>query len=342
MMKKLALLISLVALVATTGAFAQTTPSADDCSVTGTGPDNTLGGANSTAPSYNSGTGANTFNITIPGPTTGTALTFSSVAAQTDNDQGVTGLVVREYFGGDEISCFGRTDGVIAVYVAGGTGPYDYQLFSGTSLPGTLVDTENDVAAQNFEFNGTTGGSSAGLIPAGQYFAVVTDANGCAINTLTAPTFTGGTVPAGYTVGPITLEQPDQLAVTYCQSPDLCLASGGEITLSLSGGTQPYNLSWAPGTFQGATGTGGVTPTAQAGTVTAASGSSVSTGSSPSLVGTTPATAQNVADPTAAGSDYAAETENTQSTPQVVTISGLTGSYQYNLGVVDANGCPLQ
>lgn len=334
-MKKLVLLLSL-AVFAATGAFAQTTPASDQCSQGGT--DTSVGqGPNSTF------TTPNSFTISIPAPTT--SFTFSAVAGQTDNDQGVTGLVVREYLGGDEISCFGRGDGVIAAYVVGGTAPYTFTLYREAGATDVLVATSPSVPGSctggtcsgNFEFNGGTGGNFATLLTTGQYYVNVIDANGCAISSLTAPTFTGGAVGTGYTAALITLEQPDALQVTYCQTPDLCLASTGQIQLSITGGTQPYALTWAAGTYNGTTAPGGVAPAAQAGSITAGT---VTSATSPTLVGTTPATAQNVMDAAAPG-DLATETENTQTVPQPVTISNLTGSYNYNFSVNDANNCPI-
>ena len=145
---------------------------------------------------------------------------------------------------------------------------------------------------------------------------------------MTVPTFTGGSVTP--VVGAITLEQPDQLHVTYCQTPDLCLASDGVITLQISGGAQPYALGWTPGAFTGASGSAGTTPTAQAGTLASSPGPQ-SSASSTSNVGVQTATI-------ATFDDNTAETENTQVT-QTATISGITGSYTYNLSLNDANGC---
>ncbi len=319
-MKKLALLFSLSVLTAT-GLMAQTTPSADQCGTA----TNTLGSANSTF------TAPNSFTITIPGPATGTVLTFDANLANTDNDQGITGLVVKEYLGGDEISCNGLTDGEIKAYISGGTGPYDYYLYSGatvdaTPTAGEAVASAMDVAAQTNTFSNVAPGS---------YHVVVVDANGCSINTMTVPTFTGGSVTP--VVGVTTLEQPDALHVTYCQTPDLCLSSNGVITLQISGGAQPYALGWTPGAFTGSSGSSGATPTAQAGTMAATPGPQ-SGSSSTANVGIQTATTTTFDDNTAASSDYATETENTQ-VNQTATISGITGSYTYNLSLNDANGC---
>lgn len=320
-MKRLVLLLTLTVFTAT-GLMAQTPAAPDQCGTA----TNTLGANNSTI------SGSNSFSITVPGPSTGTVLAFDANLTNTDNDQGVTGLVVKEYLGGDEISCNGAGDGEVKAYISGGTAPYDYFLYSGatvdaTPTSGEAVASSMDVTAQTYTFTG---------VAPGDYHVVVVDANGCSINTMTVPTFTGGSVTP--VVGVITLEQPDPLHVTYCQTPDLCLASDGVINLQISGGAQPYALTWAPGTFTGTAGAPGTTPTAQAGTLTSAPGPQ-SGASSPANVGTQTATTATFDDNTAATSDYATETENTQQMPQTTTLSGLTGSYIYNFTVNDANGC---
>ncbi len=319
-MKRLVLLLTLAVFTAT-GLMAQTPAAPDQCGTA----TNTLGANNSTVG------GSNSFSITVPGPTTGTVLAFDSNAANTDNDQGITGLVVKEYLGGDEISCNGANDGEIKAYVSGGTAPYDYFLYSGatvdaTPTAGEAVASAMDVTAQTNTFSG---------VAPGDYHVVVVDANGCSINTLTVPSFTGGSLTP--VVGVTTLEQPDPLHVTYCQTPDLCLASAGVINLQITGGAQPYAMTWAPGSFTGASGSSGTTPTAQAGTLTAAPGPQ-SGATTPANVGVQVPTIATFDDNTAATSDYATETENTQ-VGQTATLNGLTGSYIYNFTVNDANGC---
>ncbi len=73
--------------------------------------------------------------------------------------------------------------------------------------------------------NGTSGSSVSGLV-AGNYSAVVTDANGCQSSVS------------------LTLNQPSSITSIVSTNPTICNASNGSIQLNLNGGTLPYTINW--------------------------------------------------------------------------------------------------
>ncbi|HRX30599.1 MAG TPA: gliding motility-associated C-terminal domain-containing protein [Tenuifilaceae bacterium] len=114
-----------------------------------------------------------------------------------------------------DITCFGANDGTITVEGIGGTAPLSY----------TLLDASSSVIATN----GT--GLFENIIP-GTYTVEINDLNSC------------GPVVAG----PFTINEPAELTFTYTTVDLVCNGDGnGEITVTASGGTLPYEYSFDGG-----------------------------------------------------------------------------------------------
>lgn len=101
-------------------------------------------------------------------------------------------------------SCHGTADGSLTIVATGGTAPYRY------SLDGTTFQEEGRFVA----------------LDSGTYEVTVEDANGCST-----------TVAASITV-------PDALVINGQSNPSTTLAGNGSITVSMSGGTAPYQYIW--------------------------------------------------------------------------------------------------
>ena len=110
--------------------------------------------------------------------------------------------------------CFGSTDGDITITSSGGVGAHQYSIDNGVT----------------FQASATFNGLGDGVYP-----AVVQDANGCEVTTQ------------------ITLTQPAQLNLASVPTDLLCNNDfTGELQLSATGGTSPYQFSTDNGTsFQG-------------------------------------------------------------------------------------------
>jgi hypothetical protein len=103
------------------------------------------------------------------------------------------------------VSCFGATDGAFDQQITGGTAPFEILL------PGS-----------GWQPSGTITG-----LAAGDYDLKVRDVNGCEADFQ------------------LTLGAPDPLTITVLSSADTrCGESTGEATISISGGTGPYNTEW--------------------------------------------------------------------------------------------------
>ncbi len=124
---------------------------------------------------------------------------------------------ITSSYNGSDISCFGASDGEITISSIGGTAPYDYSIDNGMTFsiaqPATFIS--NGLSAISYDL-------------------VVQDANGCV-----APAVS------------ITLSEPQPLSLTAIVSSDYngedisCVgASDGEVTLSGSGGTTPYQFDF--------------------------------------------------------------------------------------------------
>jgi gliding motility-associated-like protein len=102
--------------------------------------------------------------------------------------------------------CFGDCNGMIEISATGGTAPYTINWFDGTN---NLIGQTDTIAT--------------GLC-AGDYYAEITDSNGCMITT---PTFT--------------LVEPLELIVNLTAVPNSCFGTcDGYIVANTSGGTTPY------------------------------------------------------------------------------------------------------
>ncbi len=106
-----------------------------------------------------------------------------------------------------DITCFGANDGTVSAMVSGGTTPYTYAWS-----------------------NGSTSASQSGL-SAGNYSLLVTDANGCTISDT------------------LMVDEPNELIITLDSKTDIdCFGlTNGAVSISVSGGIQPYDISWNTG-----------------------------------------------------------------------------------------------
>lgn len=107
-----------------------------------------------------------------------------------------------------DANCFGDSNGAIDLTVTGGTSPYTYTWDNSTF---NLSYTQEDL----IDF------------PADDYRYEVTDANGCT------------------EVDTLTINQPDQLQVTYVQTDVLCYGeSTGVVDITVTGGVLDYTYLW--------------------------------------------------------------------------------------------------
>lgn len=116
-----------------------------------------------------------------------------------------------------DLTCFGNNTGFIQLVASGGTGTYQYSIDGGTTL-------------------GTTDAFFG--LAAGTYNIVVQDGVGCQLP------------------GTVTVSEPPLLSASYVTTPALCSGScNGQLAITATGGTLPYQYSTDNGT------TFGVTPT---------------------------------------------------------------------------------
>lgn len=304
-MKKLILLV-VVTVFCTTDVFSQTLAPADAC-------------PGSNTPTINSGS----FTINITGTATGYPLAID--ATMTANDEAVCGLKVKEYIGGVEVSCNGSSNGEITAYVTGGNYPYRYTLYLSTTsaTSGFAQASQVIVNTTNHVFNGLAGDA--------WYYVTIEQTNGTTGNFGCLVT----TMGTGTCQGAVYLDQPEVVTATYCQAPDYCQNGSAAVTINISGGVQYYNVTWSSGTAL-ITGIGA----ASAG----AADVDLDGTASGAQLGTNHASTQNPS-----GNTYPDVVEGnsddgntTQTVPQTVTISGLTGNYPYTFNISDANGCVVQ
>jgi hypothetical protein len=106
-----------------------------------------------------------------------------------------------------DVSCFGFANGDVDVLATGGVEPYSFVWSNGA----------NTASNQN--------------LVAGSYSVLVTDANGCSIDTT------------------YTIAQPDSIALSAVVTQQDCLGNLGSIDVSVSGGValNPYTYAWSNG-----------------------------------------------------------------------------------------------
>jgi gliding motility-associated-like protein len=203
------------------------------------------------------------------------------------------------------------SNGSATVSVAGGVGPYAY---SWSTLP---VAQTNDTAL---------------ALAANTYVATVTDANGCSQNI---------SVTINNLAGPV--------ATVFATNNVSCNGqSDGDATITVSGGTPPFNYSWTPsgGSLATATNLAAGTYTMNATDVNGCSTSAAVTITEPAVM-TTTYTSTN---PTCNGASNGTITSTTNGgtapytylwTPGGATTSNLTGAAAgtYLLQATDVNGC---
>ncbi len=303
-MKKLVLLLSVMAFCSTS-TFAQTLAPADAC-------------PSSNAPTISGGG----FTINVVGTATGFPLAID--ATMTASDEAICGLKVKEYIGGVEVGCNGASNGEITAYVTGGNAPYRYTLYMSTTsaTAGFAQSSQVTVNTTNNVFSGLAGDA--------WYYVTIEQTNGTAGNFGCLIT----TMGTGTCQGAVFLDQPEKVTATYCLAPDYCQDGSAAVTINVSGGVQYYNVTWSSGTAL----IGGI------GAATAGTASPDQDGTAAGAqLGTNHTSTQN---PT--GSTYPDVVEGntddgntTQTVPQSVTISGLTGNYPYTFNITDANGCAV-
>lgn len=109
----------------------------------------------------------------------------------------------------EDISCAGQCDGSITLLSSGGTAPYTY---SWSPAPPA----------------GQSGPELTGLC-AGTWTAAVTDSNGCSITK------------------DFTIVEPSELTLDISSTPSTCPVCDGTASVSPSGGSAPYQITWTTG-----------------------------------------------------------------------------------------------
>lgn len=146
----------------------------------------------------------------------------------------ITNAVISEYVGGNNVSCFGSTDGSIGITVEGGCLPYTY------------------------DWNSANNSANASNLGAGTHTVTVTDANGTTTNAtyvLTEPAL-------------LETEISENQTVYFGYADSAC----ADIAVSTIGGIAPYNVNWSTGSTATAINVCPETSTDYSATVTDANG----------------------------------------------------------------------
>jgi len=118
---------------------------------------------------------------------------------------------VTSNYNGEDVSCFGFSDGEVTVYSSGGTGTYTYQWLDDTLAP--LVPPQTDSIATGLD--------------SGIYSVIVTDINGCD------------------TVVSVTVTEPPELLIDTIYTDTICKwECDAFATVITIGGTGAYTYLW--------------------------------------------------------------------------------------------------
>lgn len=218
---------------------------------------------------------AGTYSVTVTDQNGCTAVTSASVT----QPAAALGLSIN----GTQVNCFGQSTGALSTSVTGGTAPYTYSWNTGATTSGisnlnagtysvTVTDNRGCTIAQS----GTVSQPLAALTASSSATAVNCFGQSTGSITLNA---SGGTTPysiawsngstsqnlSGLSAGTYTATITDQRGCTSLTSaivtqPSAALSSSatassvacfggnsGSISLSVSGGTTPYNYNWSNG-----------------------------------------------------------------------------------------------
>jgi large repetitive protein len=183
-------------------------------------------GANSGSVTVTPSGGTSAYTYTIDGGASQASATFTGLAAGVHNivvtdSKGctkslsitilATGSPVASILSQTNVSCFGGFNGSVIIGIAGGSSPFTYSIGGPTQPSNTFTN-----------------------LAAGTYTATVTDANGCS-----------GTIP-------FTITTPSQLSYTSAATATSCNGvCDGQIQITPSGGTAPYQFSSNNGTTYG-------------------------------------------------------------------------------------------
>lgn len=164
--------------------------------------------------SYSWAGGGTASNLTALAPGTYTCTVTDAAGCEVTKSVNITqpAEVLSATTSQTDILCFNGSTGVAAVVAAGGTAPYTYSWS-----------------------NGATTASVSGLM-AGNYTCTITDAANCAVQKT------------------ITIVQPAAaLAASSSHTSLICFnGNNGTASVSVSGGTAPYNYSWGNGSTDAA------------------------------------------------------------------------------------------
>ncbi len=244
-----------------------------------------------------------TFDVTVTDANGCSATASASVA-----DPGSPTLTLA---GGNDVSCFGLSDGAAAVTAAGGATPYTY-LWS----------------------TGATGASVSGL-PVGPVSVTVTDGNGCQATL------------SGNINGPSAALSATVALNSNVTCPG---ASNGSLTVTGAGGTTPYTFAWSTGGITTAT-AAGLAPGTYTVTVTDANGCSTTASGTvaPPTNPVTASVSGGVTSGCGTATGSATANANNGTAPYSylwsnsgtsATITGIAAG-SYTVTVTDATGCTV-